>query len=269
MIPTAESERIAWLTSARDQAAVDLLEAILVAGIRPKMVLCCPEPHNREFVEQTNDLCRTADVCHLVFDGGKGGTHAELLAHDDNLWSALSPYHCTTLFLVGYMRFVTSVLLSKAHVINLHPATPSGPVGKWEDVVWSLIRDEATETGGMLHIATENVDRGPVISYYTVPIPKNDPELAPHWLNLANKLRTRSLEDISRDEGIHEPLFAAIRKRQFEREAPLLIVTLQQLLKRWLRIVKEGVVIDGELVPDGICLNKEVDALLRQQQGMT
>lgn len=262
---TTEIERIAWLTSARDQAAVDLLEAILVAGIRPKLVACCPKPDNRQFVEPISRICSKCDVPHLIFEGAKGNTDPERRAYDENLWRELSPYNCTRLFLVGYVRFVTPGLLVKAQgsFINLHPATPSGPVGKWEDVVWRLIRDEASETGGMLHITTNDPDRGPVVSYYTIPIPKDDDELAPLWLKFTEKRRVRSLEDISRAESIDEPLFAAIRKRQFDREAPLLIVTLRRLLDGTLRIVEGGVIMDSTFLPNGVCLNNEVEALLQ------
>lgn len=269
MIPTKEIERIGWLTSARDQAAVDLLEAILAAGIRPQVVACCPEPDNRQFVKPIRHLCGKFNASDLIFEGVKGSTGPERRAHDESLWRNISPYRCTTHFLVGYMRFATSALLDKARFVNLHPATPSGPVGKWEDVVWSLIRDKATETGGMLHIATKELDRGPVISYYRVTIPTDDDELAPLWLRLREKQRERTLEDIARDEGIHEPLFAAIRKRQFEREAPLLIVTLRRLLDGTLRIVEGGVIMDNTFARNGVCLNDEVQALLRQQHGMT
>jgi phosphoribosylglycinamide formyltransferase-1 len=135
-------------------------------------------------------------------------------------------------------------------------------VGKWEDVVWSLIRNQATETGGMLHITTKTPDRGPVISYYTISIAPNDNELAPLWLRFTEKLRVKTLESIAKEEDINEPLFAAIRKRQFVREAPLLIVTLQRLLVGSLRVVPGGVRIDSTFSPTGVCLNEEVEALL-------
>jgi phosphoribosylglycinamide formyltransferase-1 len=257
-------ERIGWLTSARDRAAVDLLNAILVAGVRPTLVACCPQSNNRRFVEPILHLCEKFDVPQLIFEPVKGRSPLE---HDEKLWSELSSYNCSKLFLVGYMRLVTPELLARAQsrFINLHPATPTGPVGKWEDVVWSLIRNQATETGGMLHITTEIPDRGPVISYYAISIAPHDNELAPLWLRFTEKLQMKTIEDIVEEEGINEPLFAAIRKRQFEREAPLLIITLRRLLDGTLRIVRGGVMIDSTFSPNGVCLNDEVEVFLAEQ----
>jgi len=107
-----------------------------------------------------------------------------------------------------------------------------------------------------------------VVSYYTVPL--DDDELAPLWLEFADKLRTKSLQQIALEEGEQEPLFKAIRERQFVREAPLLMITLRRLLNRTLQIVhpsKGGVRLDGTLFPDGVCLNEEVEAVVRRGMG--
>ncbi len=148
-------ERIGWLTSARDKAAVDLLNAILVAGIRPTLVACCPQSNNRTFVEPIIHLCGKFDVPQLIFEPVKGRSPLE---RDEKLWSELSSYNCSKLFLVGYMRLVTPELLARAQgrFINLHPATPTGPVGKWEDVVWSLISESSYRNGWDVAYHNEN-----------------------------------------------------------------------------------------------------------------
>ena len=54
---------------------------------------------------------------------------------------------------------------SQRKAVNLHPALPSGPLGKmWYDVVWDLIASEAEVSGVMLHRVTPQVDRGPVVT---------------------------------------------------------------------------------------------------------
>ncbi len=50
--------------------------------------------------------------------------------------------------------------------VNLHPALPSGPLGKmWFEVIWDLVAADAEESGVMLHRVTPEVDRGPVVTY--------------------------------------------------------------------------------------------------------
>ena len=100
------------------------------------------------------------------------------------------------------------------------------------------------------------------MSYYTVPIGSDDSELAPLWLQFDKKLKLKSLDEIASDEEIDEPLFAAIRKRQFDREAPLLVITIRRLLDRTLRIVDGGVILEGVFSPDAVCFNSEVEDLL-------
>ena len=52
----------------------------------------------------------------------------------------------------------------------IQAALPDGPIGTWQSVIWQLIETRATRTGAMIHLATEEVDRGPVLSHCVVPI---------------------------------------------------------------------------------------------------
>jgi phosphoribosylglycinamide formyltransferase 1 len=283
-------ERIAWLTSARDQAAVDLLQDIIQADIQPTVVVCAPHanaPEASNYVESVQRLCAHSDVeyVHLppahvktIADAtGATGDSArdedlrqkdekehQRRVHDGCVVQHVQKHGCRIVVLAGYMRIVTHILRSHAPILNLHPAPPLGPIGTWQDVTWTLISVRARLAGAMLHIATKNLDRGPVVSYYTVPL--DDDELAPLWFDFAEKLRTKSLQQIALEEGEREPLFKRIRERQFVREAPLLVVTLRRLLNRTLQIVhpsKGEVLLDGTLFPHGVCLNEEVEAVVR------
>lgn len=278
-----EKERIAWLTSARDEAAVDLLQSIVEAGIEPAVVVSAIDSKSR-FVTEIARLCHDFNIPNVQFEhapidseldairAALGSLNDEQLrdllvseqrvrTREERLWQSINEYKCKTLVMIGYMWMVTPVLLSKANILNLHPAPPFGPTGTWQEVMWSLISIRARLAGGMLHIATMRKDRGPVISYYTVSL--DDDELAPMWSNFADKLRTRSLQLIKQEDGEREPLFTAVRERQFVREAPLLIVTLRYILDGRLRIANGGVAMNGTLLRDGACLNAEVEAVIR------
>ena len=55
-------------------------------------------------------------------------------------------------------------------LLNLHGALPNGPTGAWQSVIWQLIESRSQQTGAMIHLATEELDRGPVLSHCVVPI---------------------------------------------------------------------------------------------------
>ena len=62
-------------------------------------------------------------------------------------------------------------------MLNLHPALPGGPKGMWQQVIWELLEDEADETGAMIHLATAQLDRGPVVSTFRFSLAR--PRLGP------------------------------------------------------------------------------------------
>jgi phosphoribosylglycinamide formyltransferase-1 len=95
-------------------------------------------------------------------------------------------------------------------MINLHPAPPGGPTGSWQEVIWTLIQNEADTAGAMIHLATPELDRGPVVSYCLFSI-KGAP-FAEYWRR-----------------GDKDMLFRLIRQHELAREFPLIILTLQAL----------------------------------------
>ena len=76
------------------------------------------------------------------------------------------PYRIGVLVLAGYMLIASPALCRKYAMLNLHPALPGGPKGMWQHVIWELIENEADETGAMIHLATAQLDRGPVVSSF-------------------------------------------------------------------------------------------------------
>ncbi|GIT43719.1 MAG: hypothetical protein Ct9H300mP11_16550 [Chloroflexota bacterium] len=69
------------------------------------------------------------------------------------------------------------------------------PLALGKEVVWELIGSKAHKTGAMVHLATEEVDRGPVVSYVTVPI--TGPLFDQHW----ESLKGRDPEVTKQNEG--------------------------------------------------------------------
>jgi phosphoribosylglycinamide formyltransferase-1 len=138
----------------------------------------------------------------------------------------LIPYRLGVLVMAGYMLVASPAMCRKFAILNLHPALPGGPTGTWQEVIWRLIEDEAEETGAMIHLATAQLDRGPVVSYFRFSL--RGEEWDPLWKQVREKRRDRSIVQIAAEEGEDEPLFAEIRRRGEVREIPLLYQTLRQ-----------------------------------------
>jgi phosphoribosylglycinamide formyltransferase-1 len=136
------------------------------------------------------------------------------------------PYNLGVLVLAGYMLVTSAELCRRFAILNLHPALPGGPKGMWQDVIWDLLETEAEETGAMIHLATAQLDRGPVVAYFRLPL--RGPHWDPLWRQWRAKRATRSVPEIAAEEGEAEPLFAEVRRRGEIREIPLLYQTLRQ-----------------------------------------
>ena len=66
--------------------------------------------------------------------------------------------------MAGYMLISSPAFCRRYAILNLHPALPGDPTGTWQQVIWQLLEDDAAETGAMMHLATAQLDRGPVRS---------------------------------------------------------------------------------------------------------
>ena len=152
----------------------------------------------------------------------RGGRFADVRAeYDAEVLELLADRRPDICVLAGYMLIASSGLCRAYPLLNLHPALPDGPIGTWQEVVWQLIEQRATRTGAMMHLATEEVDRGPLVSYVTVPL--RTVELEPYW----QQLGCGYLSGIR--EGENFELFRLIRAEQYRREPYLLLETLRAL----------------------------------------
>ena len=188
--------------------------------------------------------------------GGRFSQHRE--EFDQQVMDKLAGREADICVLAGYMLIVGGKMCRQYPLLNLHPALPDGPTGTWQEVVWELIKTKATRTGAMVHLATEQVDRGPVVSYVTVPI--SGTEFDQHW----EALQGQDLDVIKKTEGEEFALFQAIRKEQYRREPYLLFETLRAVSQGEIR-VSEGQVLDASGAPlsgsmaNGLCLDLQIE----------
>jgi phosphoribosylglycinamide formyltransferase 1 len=149
--------------------------------------------------------------------------------------------------MAGYMLIVSPALCRRYALLNLHPALPSGPTGSWQEVIWKLLGQEAKETGAMIHLATPELDRGPVVALFRFSL--RGPDWEPLWQQFREKRASQSVAEIAAAEGEAEPLFAEIRRRGEAREIPLLYQTIRQFADGKLNTADGGVFSESARLP--------------------
>ncbi len=190
--------------------------------------------------------------------GGPFDRHRE--AFHREVMHLISRFHPDICVLAGYMLITSPEMCQKYLMLNLHPALPGGPRGTWQQVIWKLIEERATTSGVMVHVATEELDSGPVLTYCSFPI-RGGP-FDPLWREASR----HTLAELQA-QGEEQPLFKLVRQEGLRRERPLLLETLRALSTGRLKVCDRRV-LDGSGQPTaGLCLNDEVERYLRASSG--
>lgn len=151
--------------------------------------------------------------------------------------------------------------------INLHPALPDGPKGEWYNVIWDLIKNRSMETGVMMHKVTEELDRGPAVTYCRFPI------VGAHFDHLWRGLPTNPEElnkviksGLAKKELATHPLHREIRRHGLAREMVLIVKTAKAFAEGRVAINGESVVDRfGEPLDGGYDLTQEIDEEVKLQ----
>lgn len=179
--------------------------------------------------------------------------------YDRAVTDLVAPYDVDVCMVAGYMLIFTEDISRRFTFLNLHPAEPGGPVGTWQDVIWQLIDARAARSGVMVHLATEQLDRGPVVAYCTYSL--RGPAFDPLW----QELGSRSAAELRSTADNDHPLFVAIRRHGAAREVPLIVATLRALAAGQRTIDGRVVKSDGGELLNGIDLTLQVDAAVAQE----
>jgi phosphoribosylglycinamide formyltransferase-1 len=263
--------RIGWLSTGRDQAAANLLSDIVARAQRDGLpldvgaVFCDRERGEAPESDRFLDLVDRLEFPVVTLSSRQSWAEAQKLGVSRSDWrneyhqgvaELLVPYNLGVLVMAGYMLVASPALCRRFAILNLHPALPGGPKGIWQQVIWDLLEAEADETGAMIHLATAQLDRGPVVSLFRLPL--HGPDWKPLWDQWHAKRETMSVAEIAAAEGESEPLFAAIRRRGEIREIPLLYQTLRQFVEGRLNTANGGVFAESTRLP--LDLTELVDA---------
>lgn len=267
--------RLAWFATARGTMSAKLFDAAREAIAADTLdaeiaVVFCnratgEDPNTGAFIDQV----RASDTPLVTLSsrdfrkqvGGEIARKGESIPawrrdYDREVMRLLEPYPFDVGVLAGFMLIFGEEVAARWDLLNLHPAAPGGPVGMWQDVVWRLIAENADRAGVMIHLATPELDQGPVVTYCTYSI--RGPAFDPLWPDV----ECRSFEEARADQGDDLPLFKAIRQAGVAREVPLVIETLRAFADKRIRIENKQVVdASGSPLP-GYDLSAEIEAQL-------
>jgi phosphoribosylglycinamide formyltransferase 1 len=267
---------IGWFSTGRDEAARQLLhvvyQKIREGDIRGEIAFTFSnrEPGEDKESDLFFDLVRRYNIPLICFSSQKfkdlSGVTTVIdneklrrwrLEYDRHVMKRLADFHPDLCVLAGYMLIVGEEMCRRYNMINLHPAVPGGPKGTWQEVIWTLIENKATQSGVMMHLVTPELDSGPVITYCTYPI-RGEPFDA-YW----RELDGFPVSAIRKNQGEKNPLFQLIRQHGLAREFPLIVSTLQAFGKGEIRI-QDGTLLDRAGRPiSGYNLSREVDRAIK------
>lgn len=276
--------RIGWFATGRGEGSRGLLRFVADAigqgrlDAQIEFVFSNREPGEAEGSDAFFDLVRSYGFpletlssarYRLEHGGGPMAQHREGFDREAIALLELKRYQPNVCALAGYMLICGSEMCRRYPLLNLHGALPDGPTGTWQSVIWDLIASGATRTGSMIHLATEEVDRGPVLSHCELPI------IGGPFDSERQKLAGRAVEQVRRDEGEENGLFKLIRAEGYRREPYLLLETLGAVADGRVR-VEPGKALDTHGKPLasthslGFSLTAEINsAIARDPMGFT
>ncbi len=270
--------RLGWFSTGRGPGSRNLLKAVMdkrdegVLDVEIPFVFCNwdNEEEDNPKKEQRQmffDMVRGYGIPLVTVSWKK--FMPELRKSDEAAWRAeygrllrekTSAYDFDLGILAGYMMWMDDETCRQYDMLNLHPALPDGPKGTWQEVIWQLIAEKADRQGAMMHICTEEWDRGAPLTYCSFPIRGGEYDAL--WESLGRKLETSTLDEIKAEEGAEEPLFRKIREDGARRELPLIVATIKEFADGRVVMKDKRLYADGRPLDGPYDLSVQVDASL-------
>jgi folate-dependent phosphoribosylglycinamide formyltransferase PurN len=267
--------RIGWFSTARGETSRKLLVAAQEAiekgelAARIAFVFCNREPDEDAETDKFFDQARGYSIPLICLSSTRFRRERGLPVarageplpewrrdYDREIARLIGPYAFDLGLLAGYMLIFTEEMCSAHPCLNLHPAAPGGPAGTWQEVIWQLIETRAERSGVMMHLATPELDEGPVATYCTFSL------RGPAFDGLWREIEGMTLEEIKEPQGEENALFREIRRHGVARELPLVASTLKAFAEGKVRIEGRQVVnAEGEPI-SGYDLSEEIDRLV-------
>ncbi|MBI2867045.1 MAG: phosphoglycerate transporter [Chloroflexi bacterium] len=261
--------KLGWFSTGRGEGSRGLLLKALEAvdsgyvPARIAFVFCNREPGEHEGSDRYQALVKSRDIPLLclssrAFKEKLGPVPDWRVKYDREVMRLIEHNQFDLGVLAGYMLIVGPEMCRSYPLINLHPAAPGGPKGTWQEVIWLLIKQRAPQAGVKIHLATEELDEGPTVTYCTYSV--QGEEFRPLW----KAIEGRNVDVLKANAGEDLLLFKRIREHGVAREQPLIIETLKELAEGKLRI-RNGAVVDGQGRSVTACdLTEQIEAALKR-----
>lgn len=179
--------------------------------------------------------------------------------YDRDVMVKIAPYALDLCVLAGYLFIHGPEMTTSYTMVNLHPAAPGGPTGMWQDVIWQLIDRKAESSGNTMFHATDELDRGPTVSFSSFRI--RGGAFDPAWKTIEGRLAA----ELRGTEGEELPLFQLIRQHGMVRERPLVVETVKAFAEGAIR-VSGGKVLGPNGKPLGaLDLTAQIEALVARK----
>ena len=227
--------RVGWLTTANGPGSRGMFESVLHAiesnylNVKIDFVFINRDRGQTAPTDSFIDLATanhipTVTLSSLKFRRQYNNEHWDNLryAFDKAVLSKLQPFSPDISVMAGYMLYAPEISRQML-ILNQHPALPGETIGTWQNAIWDVIQNNANRHGAMIHIATPELDRGPVLT--TCSFSVRGTIFDPLWED-ANSYDIASLRN-SGDESL--PLFIAVRQAGIKREQPLVVETLKAI----------------------------------------
>jgi len=226
--------KMGWFTSAGGEGSLGLFESTLTAINTRKINGSIDFVFiNKDYGENKNSDKFMEMVQHnkipLItlsskkFKESKKKNWSELRSNfDKKIINLLDDYDVDIAVQAGYM-LIAPLLCKHFMTINIHPALPGESIGTWKKAIWDVIQKRSYETGAMVHISTEKVDQGKVLSFGKYSLCEE--KFKPEW----ERIKRLPFKEIKHKYGEDLCLFNLIRQKGLIFERKLLAETLGRI----------------------------------------
>ncbi len=260
--------RIGWFTTANGPGSRGMFTAVLNAiqcghlNAQFDFIFVNRERGQTGPTDSFLDLAESNEIPTVTISSArfrqqrKPSTWSELRTEfDQAVLARLERFTPDVSVMAGYMLFAPEISRQML-CLNQHPALPGGTIGKWQDAIWDVIEQDADEHGSMIHIATPELDRGPVVTTSSFTI------RGPNYDHLWHDTSHRNIAALRRANDEKLPLFAAIRAAGVKREQPLVVETLKAIADGNIDLTAIGQ--DGHSNP--VDMTEQVEAAVARNQ---
>ena len=265
--------RIGWFTTGRGPGSRGLFESIqrqIIQGTLEahiEFVFSNRERGESSVTDKLFDVIESHNIPLItlssdrIYRSIRGSTNQKRLEYDNIVMDDLSKFTPQICLLAGYMLIVGPAMSDYYTMINLHPSIPGGPSGTWQQVIWETIRTKPDKTGAMIHIVTNDLDKGPPISYFSFPIDQGP--LRDSW----NEIKNIPLEHLISNHGQSLSIFQRLRYEEYRRESLLIAETIRSITTGEISLKYMEHLKNNVLSPKPLCLNTTIEASIKLTSG--